>query len=315
MSGPRLAAITIDVDSLRFYRQIHGLDGSAEVEDDDPIYHLAMPRFFELCARHRAPPTLFLVGRDAPRFAERFAGAGALGAEVASHSFDHDYRLSARASEDIAADLARADAALRPLNGGRPLAGFRAPGYNVTPALLAEVQRIGYRWDSSLLPSPAYFALRAAAIGAYALRRRPSRSLAGDLRQFLGPLSPYPFQNRAPWSPDPAGALLELPMACVPWARTPLIGTSWTVAPEALRSAMWAAVDRALPTIVLELHAIDLLDRQDHPALGELAPAQRDLEVRAADKIAAFDRLFARLGDGRALSTLSEAAAAWRGAT
>ena len=47
------AAITIDVDSLRFYREIHGLpDGP---DEDDPIYTIAMPRFWELIEEASVP--------------------------------------------------------------------------------------------------------------------------------------------------------------------------------------------------------------------------------------------------------------------
>lgn len=299
------AAITIDVDSLRFYRAIHGRSDANDAATDDPIYTTALDRFFDLLEASRVPATLFLVGADAPRYAARFARAKPLGCEIASHSFDHDYRLSTRAPDVIADDLAKADAALEPLNGG-PIVGFRAPGYNVTPALLEAVKARGHRYDSSLLPAPGYFAARAAAIATYAVRQRPSASLVGDPRQFAGPIDgPYPMNPDAAWRPVDGGALIELPMAVDPLTRSPLIGTTWTTLPSLLTRAWLRAAHKRLSCLVFEMHAIDLLDGSDHPDLASLAEDQRDVRVSVSEKMRRFGELFRFLGENRSVRTLA----------
>jgi len=298
----KLAAITIDVDSLRHYRAIHGLP--EETLDDDPIYTIAMPRFWSLIEEARVPATLFLIGADAPEHAEVFAPVLATGSEVANHSWSHDYRLITLGDAEIAADLAHGDRALVPLNGGRPIAGFRAPGYNVSASLIHAALALGYTYDSSLLPSPAYFAARAAAISAHAAAGRRSRSLRGNPRQFLGPLDPYHADPDRPWRALAASPLVELPIACDPIARLPLIGTSWALAPRLVQRAMLAAA-RKLSCINFEMHAIDLLDAGDHPALAPLARVQRDLRVPAEKKLGSFSRLFRALADSAEVLTLS----------
>jgi hypothetical protein len=301
-------ALTIDVDALPFYRRIHGGDTAARL-DDDPIYTIGMPRFFALAAKHGLRPTVFLVGDDAPRFADVLRpGLAATGAEVASHSFAHDYHLSTRSAAVIDADLAAAERALEAAFGARPV-GFRAPGYNVSPQLLAVVCARGYRYDSSLLPAPGYWGLRAAAIGAYALLRRPSGSLVGPGRQFAGPLTPYRTGPEAPWTPRAGGPLVELPMAVEPTTRAPFIGTTITTLPRALVDAAARQVAR-IPLVNLELHAIDLVDASDHPALTELAGAQRDVRVPVAEKLARLDAVLGVLTRTHASTTLAEAAAA-----
>lgn len=300
---PRAAAIGIDVDSLRFYRAIHGLP-PGELEDD-PIYRVAMPRFFELLDEARVPATLFLIGEDAARRPEAFAGAAATGCEVASHSFAHDYRLTQRSPEAIAADLRQAHAALLPLAPNGRLEGFRAPGYNVTGALLREVAALGYRYDSSLLPAPAYYLARAGAIAAYGLLGRPSASLRGRFAHWIGPLAPYRVRPEAPERPDPEGELLELPMACEPLTRAPLIGTSWVLLPPVLRLRLLrSALDR-LPFFNFELHAIDLLEASDPGVPRELAAAQRDLRIPFREKRTALGGLFSTLREAREVVTLA----------
>jgi hypothetical protein len=292
----RSSAITIDVDSLRFYREIHGLP-PAPIEDD-PIYTVAMPRFWELIDEMRRPPTLFLIGEDAPRHPAAFEAAKAVGAEIGNHSFAHDYRLTTRSSADIRADLSRAHEALLPLSPDARITGFRAPGYNVSPALLAVVKELGYRYDSSLLPSPLYFGLRAAAIAMYRVLGRPSRSLTGELRAFSGTQAPHPID----------ADLIELPITCEPLTRAPLFGTSWVVASDRLRRFMLNSALKRLDLINFEMHGIDLLDSTDRGVPPELAASQRDLKVPVREKMRAFRQLFRELAehtDVRTLGTLA----------
>ena len=284
------AVLSIDVDSLRFYRRIHGLVGPDDLADD-PIYTVAIPRFFDLLSTHGVRATLFLVGADSPRYAEAFAPARNLGCEIASHSYAHDYGLSRRPAAEIRDDLARADAALRPLSPTGRIVGFRAPGYNVSPALLEAVAAQGYAYDSSLLPAPLYFAARAAAIAAYRVRGRRSESVVGRYAAFAGPLHPYRAQPATPWLPDPRGPLWELPMSVEPRTRIPLIGTSWVAAPARLADLALASALRRIDHFHFEMHAIDLLDATDPGVPAALAKAQGDLRLRYADKRAALDRL------------------------
>ena len=91
-----VAAISIDVDSIKHYRAIHGLPD--QPIEDDPIYTIAMPRFWELLANAGVPATLFLIGADVGQHADAFAPVGETGSEVASHSWSHDYQLTARSA-------------------------------------------------------------------------------------------------------------------------------------------------------------------------------------------------------------------------
>jgi peptidoglycan-N-acetylglucosamine deacetylase len=285
------SAITIDVDSLRFYREIHGL--TEREEDEDPIYSVAMPRFWSLIEEAAVPATLFLIGADAPSYSSAFEPAARSRSEIGNHSFSHDYRLIKRSPERIAEDLRRADEVLRPLSPSGRIAGFRAPGYNTSPAVMKAVFDLGYAYDSSLLPSPLYFGARALAIGVYALAGRPSRSLVGDFSAYAGTLAPH----------EKAG-VLEIPMACEPFTRAPIIGTTWVLASERLRRISLKSALGRLPVFNFEMHAIDLLDATD-PGVGEdLAGAQRDLAVPVAEKMTAFRDLFRALKDATEVLTL-----------
>ncbi len=303
------SVVSIDVDSLRLYSDIHGL--AAPALEADPIYTCAMPRFWELMAGR--PATVFLIGRDAPRYAEQFAPALDSGSEIGSHSFAHDYRLSQRSPAAIHADLAAAEAALTPLNGGRPPRGFRAPGYNVSPALLHALVERGYAYDSSLLPSPAYWGARAAALAWYRLRGRSSHSLRGDPRAYAGSRHAYRTTPHRYWRRAADGPLLEVPMLVDPVLRLPIIGTSWVLWPRSFRDALLDRVLRGGHDIVFELHAIDLLDPADPGVHPELTAAQPDLRQAAPSKFDALRQLVERLQAQTELTTLAALADQYKG--
>ncbi|MEE2903330.1 MAG: polysaccharide deacetylase family protein [Myxococcota bacterium] len=297
------AAFTIDVDSIRHYYDIHGLPQPTSATD--PIYTIAMPRFWELIKEFGIPATLFLIGKDAPEYAEYFSPVAETHSEIASHSFAHDYRLCEQSSESILEDLTQADQVLVPLNGHRPISGFRAPGYNINAKLLTAVQQLGYTYDSSVLPSPLYFAARWSIIQFYKLRGRQSRSLPGQMKQFARGLKPYRFHPSEPFKPNSSGALMELPMACSPLARVPLIGTSLAVLPSKVQSAVLSYATRSLPFFNFEMHAIDLLDESDHPCLKELAQLQPDLRISFRQKQRNLRHLLGKLCASFRVETLN----------
>ncbi|MBN2358877.1 MAG: polysaccharide deacetylase family protein, partial [Deltaproteobacteria bacterium] len=128
------ATVSIDIDGIGCYHAIHGLSAPTGV---DPMYAVAMPRFLELVAGLRLKATLFAVGRDAETAAaaQLLRRASDDGHEVANHSYRHDYRLIRQPAIEIESDLAAAHRAIEQATGIAPR-GFRAPGYNVSDALL-----------------------------------------------------------------------------------------------------------------------------------------------------------------------------------
>ena len=272
-SRPR--RLTIDLDGAWCYRQIHGVGGGDD-DDDDPLLAAGLPRFLELCARLSVTATLFVVGVDLrrERYARLIAAAAAAGHQVMSHSHSHAYDLSRWPRARIVDDVAASVAAIEAVTGARPT-GFRAPGYNLSPALLDAVVDVGLRWSSSLLPAPAYFGARALVIARTALAGRRSASLLGDPRAFG-----LRRRRRHP------NGLEEFPISA-PWG-VPLTGTVLALLPDS--AAAWLGDAAALRSSgvgddpLLELHAADFVD-------GELLPAgQPDRHVPLVDKLRRIER-------------------------
>ncbi|MFH1807537.1 MAG: polysaccharide deacetylase family protein [Pseudomonadota bacterium] len=282
----KLATISIDLDGIACYHQIHGLPAG---EGPDPAYTQGLPRFLELMQELGVPATLFAIGRDLidPQVASLLRGAVDAGHELANHSFSHDYGLTRRSTAEISAEVRRAHRAIERICG-EPPRGFRAPGYNLSDGVLDALEALNYAYDSSLFPSPAYFGLRATAIALYALRRQPSRSLVGDPRQFAARRGPYRPRRGAlhlPGRGEQARRLLELPVATLPLLRMPYIGTSLGLLPGPASPLLTRAMLLSSVPINLELHLVDLIDASDPGVTPALAVRQRDLRVPAALKI------------------------------
>lgn len=270
--------VTIDLDGASCYRAIHGHDvaGDSDLHDDsdsgdDLLLSEGLPRFLELCASLQIVATLFVVTRDLrrPAYARVIADAHAAGHQVMSHSHRHAYNLSKQPYDEIVDELRGSREALQAVTGMLPT-GFRAPGYNLGATLLRALATAGFVWSSSVLPSPAYFAARAAVVAKTRLSGRRSASVLGSAHAF------------SPWWWSSSSASLNV----AEYPITTAAGLPWTGTTLALlgdRSAA-ALTKVALATtsakeLVFELHAADFADGRHLPA------DQPDARVPLADKL------------------------------
>lgn len=310
-------AISIDLDAVGCYYRIHGL-GAPPAELEHVVFERAVPRAARLFASRGVNVTWFVVGRDADAAlpvadrASRGANAGRLralaehGDELGNHSYSHPYELARLAPAEVDAELDGCDRVLRAITGAPPR-GFRAPGYDLSPAMLDGLARRGYRYDSSVFPAPGYYAAKAAVMGMLALVGRPSGAVMTNPRALAAPPEPYRPAMDAPWRRGQA-PVVELPVAVTPWLRLPAIGTSLIVAPHAIRSRIIAAMARR-PFFNFELHGIDFVDAEQDGIPGELVARQPDLRIPVADKLARLGALLDQLADGWTFATLGEVAA------
>lgn len=155
-SHPPEDILTVDLEDWFHILEVEG--GHAR-EDWDGLESRALTnteRLLTLFSETGATATFFVVGWLAwrhPGLARRIASAGH---EVASHSFWHEV-LARHDRASLVADL-RASKEILEDQSGRPVQGFRAPGWSIRPAtawvfdVLAE---LGFRYDSSLSPGYA----------------------------------------------------------------------------------------------------------------------------------------------------------------
>lgn len=294
----RVTAVSVDLDDLACYHAIHGLSPPSRAQQG-LVLERCLPRFLELFETLGVRATFFVIGRDLQRDleadgrgADLLRQAVAAGHELGNHSHAHAYDLVRWPADAILSDLRACDRRLREL--GAVVHGFRAPGYTHDANLLHQVEAVGYRYDSSALPSPSYYALKLAAIGMTRLTGRRSQSLLTGASSFFGPREPYRRRDADLW---------EFPMSVAGPLGLPLIGTTLLSAPEPVGAMLrrWA---RRLDYFHLELHGIDLAD----PDADEFAPAllrrQPELRVALVTKLERLRRLLSDRGPAKCLHQL-----------
>jgi polysaccharide deacetylase family protein (PEP-CTERM system associated) len=110
-------------------------------------------RLLEIFAEYEVSATFFVLGMVAERFPDLVGRIVAGGHEVASHGFAHRliYDQTPAAFRE---DVRRAKGLLED-SSGRPVSGYRAPSYSITPRSLWALDILleeGYRYDSSIFP-------------------------------------------------------------------------------------------------------------------------------------------------------------------
>ncbi|MDQ3338065.1 MAG: polysaccharide deacetylase family protein [Myxococcota bacterium] len=308
-------AVSIDLDGLPCYYKIHGL-GKAPPGLEHVILERALPRAANLFAKRGMHVTWFVVGRDAdaeaalPDHPQRVANAQRLktladdGDELGNHSYSHPYELARQGAKLVDDEIANCDRVLRAI-GATPR-GFRAPGYDLSAAMLDSLAKRGYRYDSSVFPAPGYYAAKAAVMAALAIVRQPSGAVLTNPFALAAPTDPYRPSMTSPWRRGQS-PLVELPIAVTPWTRLPAIGTTLIVAPPMIRAAIMSAM-ASRELFNFELHGIDFADAEKDGIPGELVARQADLRVPVEDKLARLEAILDELGKTRKFATLADVA-------
>jgi hypothetical protein len=297
-----LASLSIDLDGVRHYRAIHGLPQKSA---DDPFLTAGLDCFLDFCARFGLKATLFTVTEDLQHeaVAQRLRRAVAEGHEIACHSHRHDYAMSRWTPAQLGDELARSVAAIKAITGAAPR-GFRAPGYNLSEPLLDAIENAGFLYDSSLLPSPAYWGARGLVIALKSVGAHPSASLIGSPKGFLPQRGPFRLKRKGKGLRGGARRnLIELPMTApmgLPWIGTTVVGSD-QFGGQLTRLAL-----RTRRPIDLELHPIDLTP--EDAVDGDLLRVRKDLQVPHALRMQRLERCVERVAAARRFVPLEEVA-------
>lgn len=305
MSG--VAAVSVDLDSLRHYCRIHSLpDGTLDSRADNLVYELAIPRFCELFARLKISGTFFAVGEDlqnAPA-ADALRRASAAGHEIGNHSQSHDFHLTRLTPPQIESEVSDGARSIERVIGQKPV-GFRAPGYALSPSLYRAICEGGYLYDSSAFPAAPYYLAKAIVMAGLAVRGKPSRAILDDPAVLGAPRGPYLPDHQHPYRRG-TGPVLELPMATTRWTRFPFIGTFVAAFPSAISRRLYLSA-REPAFFNFELHGLDLLDQNDGIP-SALVSRQRDLRILRASKLRRLETALEWIREDYQVVPLREAA-------
>lgn len=145
--------LTIDVED---YYHVSAFEGVVRPEDwpsQESRVEKNTGKILNILAAHGIKATFFVMGWVAERYPQLVRDIVTGGHEIGCHSYLHR-RIYTLSSEEFREDTRKAKAILEEVSG-RPVFGYRAPTYSITPKSLWALdilQGLGFRYDSSIFP-------------------------------------------------------------------------------------------------------------------------------------------------------------------
>ena len=211
-----VATLSFDLDDKWTYLKTHG-DPSWE---NFPSYHdIVIPRVLTILEKKNLKITFFLVGQDAAidKNTEILKRISDSKHEIGNHSFNHDPWLHLYTEKQIETDFLKAEENIEKVTGLKPI-GFRGPGFSLSQATLNILEKRGYLYDATILPSYIAPLARAYFLMKSKLKKEEKdkrKSLFGNFRSGLYPNKPFY------WKSD-SGQLLEIPVTTLPLLKIPI---------------------------------------------------------------------------------------------
>jgi hypothetical protein len=297
--------VQVDVDELWVYYESIGRAAPAELATQ--VYNQGIPRLLALFARYGIQATFFVCGRDLPAQSGWLREMLRQGHEVANHSTWHRPGFARLSRAEKRADIATTHVLIEAACGRAPV-GFKSPGFSFAVDQLQVLAELGYRYDSSILPTPYAPLLRS-------LQRALSRghvdpSHYGRIAHGVAPLHPYhpdpakPHRRSRPinqstnqpihqFTNSPFSNFLEAPITTLPLLRLPMHSTFVLTAGQALFDAGLALAKAHHVPINYLLHAADVIDAVPDPALA----SYRFLATPWSEKQALYEHMLSRLSE------------------
>jgi peptidoglycan-N-acetylglucosamine deacetylase len=144
-------SITVDVDGVAGMACRPGGPWAARLTSRSEHEYVwrGLERVLEVLARHDARATFYVPGATVAENPNAIRAVLAAGHEIGHHGFAH-LPTTGLAATGEREELVRGVAALQDHLGITP-AGYRSPGWELTPTTLALLGEIGFTWDSSLM--------------------------------------------------------------------------------------------------------------------------------------------------------------------
>jgi hypothetical protein len=265
-----LAGISLDLDNQWSYMKIHGDNGW----DQYPSYlDVFIPHLLGILEELDLKITFFIVGQDAAleknkKYLKLIIEKGH---EVGNHSFHHESWLQSYSKEQIELEIRQAEDAIQEATG-QITTGFRGPGFSWSSNLLEVLQKRGYQFDSSTLPTYIGPLARLYYFSTSTLSKKEKKErkeLFGTFKDGLRPVKAY-F-----WKLQNQQQILEIPVSTIPVIKVPfhlsyllyLSGWSMMIMNIYLNIAIFMCkITGTQPNFLL--HPLDLIGGDQVPALA-----------------------------------------------
>jgi hypothetical protein len=256
-----IAGISLDLDNQWSYMKIHGDEGW----DQYPSYFdIFIPHVLNVLDELDLKITFFIVGKDTENEENRkyLKMITDRGHEVGNHSYHHESWLQTYSFEKIEKEIIDAENAIFDATGQKPN-GFRGPGFSWSIDLLKVLERRGYLYDASTLPTYLGPLARAYYFSKSDLSKEEKKSrkeLFGKFSEGFRKLKPYK------WDLGNGKTITELPVTTIPVFKLPFhlsyLIYLGNISPAIMKLYLWIALTMCKITrtpISFLLHPLDLI--------------------------------------------------------
>ena len=241
----------IDVDNLWVYEEEFGIK---ILPNKEYIYTKSLPVLLKLLKKTNSKATFMIIGKDLKlKTCRSFCKkAVSKGHEIANHTWSHPVSFGKLSFEEKKIEIIRAHQIITESCGKKPI-GFRGAGYYQDNEIIEILKKLGYKYDSSVLPGFAKTFMNTYAF----LRGKENRHKTFGRLNYL-----FALQNPFEISYKKNQTLKEFPISVFPFIRLP-IHTTFAYFFGRFYEKLILKYIKSKPKYFLYLfHAIDFVDLQ-----------------------------------------------------
>jgi peptidoglycan/xylan/chitin deacetylase (PgdA/CDA1 family) len=254
----RWGNISIDVDSLSSIYKGQGCSrpgGYTFIEFRAGLENLS--NFF---SRNNIKTTMFMVGNDF-LYKKNHAAINNIfddGHEIANHSMTHPQGFRCLSEREKEKELVSVSDICLDVVGKRPV-GFRSPGWNIDDTTLPLLNKLKYKYDSSVFPTSLMPMMKFAHWSSTSKLTKQDRTTMGQIKYIFAPLRPYHVSN------DSLGdrgnnTLIEFPVSVTPLLRIPFFATLLLFTGIGFYRTLFRSIRRAGLPVHFQMHLSDFID-------------------------------------------------------
>ena len=301
----KLGSINMDVDAFTG-SLLHDGTGTHNHPLNSITYTKLIMRFLELLDRHDIRATFFVVGKDLTKKENRRIARTIVeaGHEIANHTMNHWQWFSTLKKKEKEEEITSGQKIIED-TVGKPVKGFRAPGYTIDREILDILRDCGYSYDLSVNTS-LFYLLAKYIYSFYFLDKNHKRYLTyQNPRIYFAPTLPYYPDTDVYVQSDKLG-LLEIPINVVPILNVPCV--SWITTNTMLNTVFYWTIKNTNQVLNFELHDFEFISHEDIGPLESSFSLQRMLKTSLKERMERLSDRFERFKKDYQLLTMSEIA-------
>lgn len=252
------ACISIDMDTLASIYKGQGCTrtgGYTYIE-----FRTGVETLLDFFAQYGIKTTQFMVGNDFlyEKNHDAIKAIADSGHEIANHSMSHPQGFRWLSPAEKERELADMNAICKQVTGRIPV-GFRSPGWNVDDATIPLLNKLGFRYESSVFPTSFMPLLKLSHWLSMSKQPKVARTTMGQIDYMFAPLSPYHTAGNA-LGKKGDGPLIEFPLSVSPLLRIPFFATLLLFTGIGFYRALYQRIRAAGLPIHFQMHLSDFID-------------------------------------------------------